>query len=384
MKHLRGIAWDHIRGYAPLVEASKQFMEMHPDVSVIWDKRSLEDFESYPIEILAQKYDLLTIDHPFVGTGVNGKIIEALDSWVPEEFLLGQKAHSVGPSYQSYTWEGHQWALPLDAAAQVSAYRLDLLSSLNLSVPKTWDDVLDLTRALPNDLKVGIPLSPTHAYSTFVTVCAHLAEEEFWDQNGIDVEVAGEALYFIRKILPELHPDSLASNPIQMSETMSKVNEIVYVPFVFGYSNYARPGFAPFVLHFGDIPTIGSRPPKGSILGGVGIAMSAYSEEKTVASEFIQYVTSEPFQVGAYFEVGGQPGHLKAWTSELNNSKSNHFFKNTQQTLELSYIRPRNQGYPSFQIEAGEVIHSFLRSGEDRAATVKELNRLYKELTQFA
>jgi multiple sugar transport system substrate-binding protein len=59
---------------------------------------------------------------------------------LPKRFLEQQKLQTAGPSFRSYTYGGHQWALAVDAAAQVSAYRPDLLRH----PPTTWPDVLTL------------------------------------------------------------------------------------------------------------------------------------------------------------------------------------------------------------------------------------------------
>ncbi|MDF3042849.1 MAG: transporter substrate-binding protein, partial [Thermomicrobiales bacterium] len=67
MIELRGISWDHPRGHDPMVATAVSYAAAHPDVCVIWDTRSLKDFGDFPIERLTDTYDLLVIDHPFVG-----------------------------------------------------------------------------------------------------------------------------------------------------------------------------------------------------------------------------------------------------------------------------------------------------------------------------
>ena len=60
---LKGMTWSHPRGYEPMVACSKLWEEQ-TGVGIDWDKRSLQDFESYPVEDLARQYDLIVIDHP--------------------------------------------------------------------------------------------------------------------------------------------------------------------------------------------------------------------------------------------------------------------------------------------------------------------------------
>lgn len=41
---LKGIAWDHPRGYDPLQATSKAFAELYQGVSIKWNIRSLKEF----------------------------------------------------------------------------------------------------------------------------------------------------------------------------------------------------------------------------------------------------------------------------------------------------------------------------------------------------
>lgn len=378
MKQLRGITYDHPRGFEPLKASTVKFQKEHPDVSIHWDIRSLKDFEDYPVELLVKKYDLIILDHPCIGTCVKKELLVPLDEWLPTNFLEDQKKNSVGGSFSSYHWEGHQWALAIDAAAQVSAYRADLLEKYNVPVPKTWEELFELIRILPK--RVGIPLNPTHAYCSFLTLCAQIGGIHFWDElRGINPEVAEKSLNTLKQLVPFLHPVSLTANPIQMSDMMSHSDEIVYVPLMFGYSNYARLGFAPNVIHFIDIPTMNTEP-EGSVIGGVGLALSSYSQHKQDALDYMLYVLDGECQRGLYFESGGQPGHRSAWVDPLINKQTHGFFENTLRTLDLSYTRPRMDGYITFQEEAGGIIHSFLRNECTSSEAIDNLTRLYRKV----
>ena len=74
--------------------------------------------------------------------------------------------NSVGGSYASYRWQGRQWAFPIDAAAQVQAYRPGLIAG----PAKTWDDVITLAE----QGKVIFPLRAPHSLMSFFTLAANL------------------------------------------------------------------------------------------------------------------------------------------------------------------------------------------------------------------
>src|SRR6185312_8565934 len=111
---LRGMTWDHPRGYDPLIACSALW-HGRTGVRIEWERRSLQDFESYPVAQLAQRYDLIVIDHPHVGQITRERCLLPLDDG--SEFPILEKQY-VGASLASYVWEGTLWALPIDAAAQ--------------------------------------------------------------------------------------------------------------------------------------------------------------------------------------------------------------------------------------------------------------------------
>jgi multiple sugar transport system substrate-binding protein len=381
MVKLKGMTWNHVRGYAPLLAVTELFREQHPECDMEWDRRSLKDFGDYPIDELANEYDIILIDHPHVGISAAKGVLVPLDAYIPAEYLQEQEANSIGPSHQSYQWGGHQWALAVDAAAQVASYRPDLIDAAD--VPRSWQQLLELTKSLPKGRKVGWPLCPTDAMCSFLTLCASIRGKGFFDEaKGIPAVIGEAALERMFELLPLLHESSISSNPIQMYDHMGSQDDIVFIPLGFGYSNYAREGFAPHLLRFTDIPTA-SGEPRGSLLGGVGMAVSAFSAQIPLAVQFAMYAASEAVQRTVYVEIGGQPGHGSAWRDEEVNRYCHRFFADTQRTLELSYMRPRNQAFPTFQEEAGVLLHAALRrrlAGEtvDGAQTITEINRCYE------
>jgi multiple sugar transport system substrate-binding protein len=162
---LRGMTWSHPRGYDPLVACSRLWQE-RTGLEITWDKRSLQDFESYPVEELAARYDLIVIDHPHVGQITTESCLLPLDVAGREADAEALALGSVGASYPSYTYEGRQWAFPIDAATQVQAWRPDLLPAPLAH----WDQVLDLAR----QGGVLCPLRSPHTLMSLYTLTGNL------------------------------------------------------------------------------------------------------------------------------------------------------------------------------------------------------------------
>jgi multiple sugar transport system substrate-binding protein len=369
MIKLRGITWDHTRGYAPLA-ASIPVYEQLTGVQVEWDKRSLKDFGDVPVDQLAQDYDLLIIDHPHAGLAAATGALLPLDCCLSNEVLQTLAYESAGPSHVSYSYAGHQWALAVDTAMQAAVYRPDLLDG---PLPQSWGDVLALGKRLRRDSRsIAVPLVPTDCLCCFVTICANLGSPPGLDGNLIDDDTGLAALELLIQLQHLCHPQSLAWNPIYMLDHMSSADDVVYCPMTFCYINYSRDGYAPHLLRFTSIPGV-----RGSILGGAGYAVSARCKHPSEACEYGAWLCSAEIQRTLYVNAGGQPGNRVAWIDDDANALTHDFFRNTLPTLESAYLRPRHNGFVDFQIEAGDIIHAMLRNGTSAANCLKLLRARY-------
>jgi multiple sugar transport system substrate-binding protein len=164
-----------------------------------------------------------------------------------------------------------------------------------------------------------------------------------------------------------LHPLSREADPIAISDRMAGSDEILFVPLMFGYSNYSRPGFRRTTLRFGNAPC-GASGRIGSVLGGVGIALSARSERRDAAADLARTLASGHVQSALYVQSDGQPGHRAAWDSVTANRLVDDFFFATRETMNQAFLRPRVPGHRRFQLEAGLLIHRFLWGSDLGAA----------------
>lgn len=373
MSTLKGMTWSHPRGYDPMVACSSLW-EQKTGVAIVWDKRSLQDFESFPVEELARAYDLVVIDHPHVGQITAERCLAPLDVAGREAERAALASGSVGQSYPSYSWHGRQWAFPIDAASQVQAWRPDALDA----PPARWSDVLDLAR----QGSVLLPLRPPHALMVFYTLAGNLGRPCATDPSHdlIDPLAGSEAFEAMCEVAALVDPASFEMDPIAVSERMTEAgSRIVCAPLIYGYVSYAVAGFRARRLAFGDIPAIGSTGPVGSALGGTGIAVSAFSTAKTAAMDFAYWIASGDVQRGLYAAAGGQPGHAAAWEDQTVNATAGDFYRQTRATLEGAWVRPRHDGYMAFQQAASDRILSGMTAGHKARQVVDDLNRLFRQ-----
>lgn len=372
---LNGITWGHSRGLTPLLAYAQRFNERYPEVEIRWKKRTLQEFADYPIEKLTETYDLLIIDHPWVGCAAATGCVLPLEKYLPQDYLEDQGKNSVGGSHESYFYGGHQWALAIDAATPVASYRNDLLKANNTPVPQTWDDVV----ALAKEGKVAVPAIPIDSLMNFYTFCLAHGREPFLSEEEVIDEATGvAALQTMRELYSKLDAVCFTKNPIGIAELMSSTDAFWYCPFAYGYSNYSRSGYAAHDLTYGGLVTHNGHKLR-STLGGTGIAVSAFSKHPDVAVQFAQEIVSPLYQQTFYAENGGQPGHRQAWLSESVNRLTHNYFASTLATLDESYVRPRYNGYLYFQDEAGEPVQHYLQHGGSEKKVLEVLNKIYQQ-----
>lgn len=367
---LKGMTWSHPRGYDPMVASAKQWLS-DKGVEIEWEKRSLQDFETFPVEELARNFDMIVIDHPHVGQITKEGCLLPLDVPGREAELKALADGSVGQSFPSYHWQDHQWAFPLDAATQVQAWRPDLMEKPAAS----WADVLELARAG----KVLLPLRSPHSLMSFYTLAANNGSPCATEGELISVEDGVKAFEQLREIAALVKPECFGMDPIAVFEEMAKPDSgIACAPLIYGYVNYAMPGFRDRLIRFADIPA-GAKGVAGSALGGTGIAVSAFTKHSEAAIDFAYWIASGAVQKGLYAASNGQPGHAEAWEDEGVNAATSGFYRDTRATLEGAWVRPRHDGYMPFQEAASERINKGLQGNDPAELVIADLNRLFRE-----
>ncbi len=351
---LRGITWDHRRAIDPLINTAAMFSGQNPGVAVEWSTRPLSGFEFTPVTDLARSFDLIILDHPFMGAVANSKCL------LPLNGVSGDDAMFVGASLDTYRMHGSVWALPVDAACQVAVSRPDLMQALGEEAPADWASLMKLGKqARSKGQWLAIGLKGVHSLMTFFTLMANLGAPcaVDWREVFADRGTARIALGLLRSLLELCPPQVLDWNSIALHDGMVRHDDLVFCPAVYCYATYAEADQRK-PLQFSNLP--GPAGHRGSTIGGTGLAVSATTQHPDAAMAYVRFAASEEVQ-RAFAAHHGQPAHVAIWNDPLIDKTFGGCFAKTRATMETCWIRPRYDGYLAFQEKAGTLVEAHLR-----------------------
>lgn len=365
---LRGLTWDHPRATAPVEEAAAAWARASGHSTIAWSARSVQAFGDQPSAEVVDSYDIIILDHPHIPRSAAAGHLVSLTGRGKDDYLQQLSSETVGPSYASYSYLGSQWALPIDAAAQVAAFRPDLLPE----PPAAWSDVFDLALT-------GRVLWPAVGFASFITVASSLGFTVAapGSERFIAVDDGLSVLEHLHRLAERVPPWCQSANPIDVCEVLSSDDRFCYAPLLFGYVNYSHQSFRRHRLRFVGPPAFECRPAR-SCLGGAGIAVSARSAQVEEAVEFAFWLASADCQKGLYARAGGQPANAKAWEDRYEDSRAWAFYSATRETLEYSVVRPRLTEWMDVQLTGGKAIRRAVNGSLSDRAAIGAINESFE------
>ncbi len=344
---LKGLTWDHPRGYAPLLKGAPEYENSHPGVRIYWDRRTLREFGEAPIEQYLDRYDLIIMDHPFVGFAAAHDVLVDLNPFLSADENASLARDSAGPSAESYRYADGLWALPVDAATQVASYRPDLLRQLSSKPPRTLYAVLQLGhKARSNGKFIVLAACPIDAISLFFTMTANLGHPiAEYAEPFLEHAVAREVLDRLHALIAIAHPKSVKLEPHPgvrphgRRRTRFIVRGALAIRIILAAALRA--------LQFADAPAAGTMGCAGTLLGGTGVAVTKSSPHRDEAVAYAKWLASLGHQRGAYVSEGGQPASLAAWRIRKQRRHRRFFLRHSRHSA-ISLCAPALQWICSF------------------------------------
>jgi multiple sugar transport system substrate-binding protein len=354
----RGLTWDHPRGYNALAAAAAQANGL----SLSWDKQPLEGFEAHPIADLCARYDLVVLDHPLVGEAVASDCLVPIEALFEAGDVAAFQGAVAGPSLVSYRYGGKHWALPLDAATQVMAYRRSAVER----PPAHWAELPELAQLHA----VALSLAGPHAILSFQSVCGAVGAARS-GSAFVDHAIGREAFAIMAALTGEVTRRARDLNPIAMLGAIERGDGIDLCPLIYGYVNYAVRG-----VGFANAPA-GPAGHIGSTLGGTGIGVSKRCAVTPQLLDHLRWLMSEPAQCSFIPRHDGQPALRAAWRNADVNGAAGNFYVDTLDTVEAALLRPRHNGAIPFQTAASARLRAALIEGDAAGPVLDDLQALY-------
>ncbi len=371
---LTGITWNHSRALPPLVATAQRYEELHPGVRISWEKRSLDEFGHMPVDILARRFDLIVIDHPWAGFCFARDLTHDLKPLLDATQWNDLENHSIGPSFSSYHYGGRLLAIPIDAATPAPSCRDDLLAKRGKKAPSTWNE---LVRHADSGLVV-MPGFPADLFLNWLMLAEALGGKPFSEKERIADPSAGiEAMDMLRRLSEKMPRSIFEWNPILIAELMTSTDHFPICAFAYGYNNYCRPSFVRHPLKYKRLPTLDDGTVLRSVVGGTGIAISKSCKDLPYALDYSLFTGSSSVQSGIYLHAGGQPSRREAWQDSDGDTLVGGFFSATRQDQENALLRPRYDGYVRLQEELGVPLAACLKGEIGRNAAWQKMNTSY-------
>ena len=269
--------------------------------------------------------DVYVIDDPWVSEF-------AFAGWIrPLDELDGWARKAIHPAgLRSGTWRGHLYAIPLELSANALFYRRDLLAAHGLGPPHTLEELIADAHQLAaaDQLQYGLLVHTQFLYND--------VNPFLWASGGgplrdgkvtVDDPVNAQVLSLLHG---EVGPHGALPDAGQLRlwhDWPAEYHDAIagfgagHAAFMINWLRYRPEGITADEYAIAPIPGLaGHGPGTGATLGSWFLAVNASSRHADVASELIQYLSSEDATLERFQKLGTFPPLARfyddpAWTA---------------------------------------------------------------------
>ncbi|MBB5125616.1 ABC transporter substrate-binding protein [Streptomyces griseoloalbus] len=258
------------------------------------------------------------------------------------------------------TWKGRLYAVPYNTNTQLLWYRKDLVPT----PPRTWSEMLEMSRDLARQGKphyVEIQGAQYEGLTVWFNSVINSAGGSILDPRATEPSLGPPAVR-AASIMRDLarSPAADPSLPNQMEdqnrlamETGVAAFELNY-PFVYPSMKANNPKlFKDF--RWAPYPRVDADRPARPTIGGIDLAVSAYSRHPDLAFEAALCLRDRENQLTAALE-GGLPPTLRALYDEPAFMKAYPFSKEVLDALESASVRPVTPAYQNVSIAVSHTL----------------------------
>jgi multiple sugar transport system substrate-binding protein len=269
------------------------------------------------LQAKSDRYDVLGIDVVWTAEFAKSNWLLELDK---SQFPLDKM---LKPAVDTGMFEGKLWAVPYDTNGGLLFYRKDILDKAGKQPPKTF---AELQADCPLAKQAGIDCYAGQFFK-YEGLTVNFAEAvqaaggEIMTDNGTKVALGAPAVQGLTFLANGFKQGYIPRPAITYKEEESRTafmsGKLMFLrnwPYVYGLAS--KPDPANKVMgKFGVAPLPGFSGAGSSSLGGLNLAVSAFSKKQKTAVEFMKFATNEANAK----EMVSLTGNAPAWTSLYND-----------------------------------------------------------------
>jgi multiple sugar transport system substrate-binding protein len=261
---------------------------------------------------------------------------------------------------QTSTWKNKLYAVPYNTNTQLLWYRKDLVPT----PPKTWAEMLDMARNLARQGKphyVEIQGAQYEGLTVWFNTLINSAGGSILNPTATKPSLGAPAVRaatIMRNLARSVAADPSLSNQMEdqnrlAMESGSAAFELNY-PFVYPSMKANNPAlFKNF--RWAPYPRVDANRPARPTIGGIDLAVSAYTRHPQLAFEAALCLRNRENQLTAAL-VGGLPPTLRGLYDEPPFIKAYPFAKDVLTSLQLASVRPLTPAYQNVSIAVSHTL----------------------------
>lgn len=310
----------------------KEFNETHDDVQVAVQQRADTTDQEHNLLLTqlssgSSETDILLLDTCWLLEFAAAGWLEPIDKYLPagynDDFL------PIAKDLTSYN--GTQYGILRQVDLSSLYYRKDLFKEKGLSVPETWDELIEVGKELTTDGMWGYVWQGKQyegLVCDWVEILHSLGGSIFDDYNANpgDREVTINSPEAIRAV--EYMYDFLNVSKISPEGVLSYTEDSSREAFQSGQAAMLRlwqstppylsdPETSNVADKWAMAPLPGGENGSRTCIGGWAWGINAFSENKEAAWEVLDWFTSADFMAGQVINLGNQPSRISAYDHEL-------------------------------------------------------------------
>jgi multiple sugar transport system substrate-binding protein len=280
----------------------------------------------------------------------------------PEQDAAQVKSGTLATMIDTATWKGQLYSAPFNTNTQLLWYRKDLVPR----APQTWDEMLTMAQQLASRNKphrIEIQGAQYEGYVVWFNTMVTSAGGQILSPDGSRVELgqpAVTALQMMKRLATSEAADPSLSNQKEDDnrlafESGDAVFELNY-PFVYPSAKANAPDLAKNMA-WAQYPSVVSGQPSRPTIGGIDLAVSAYSSHKSQAFDAVQCLRSPDNQINNAI-VGGLPPVDEAIYQHPPQKfvEAYPFYEAIYQSLQRASVRPQTPAYQSVSITIADTL----------------------------